>query len=1555
MVRKYWILIIISVLFCMTIESVLANGTSVRQSIITIARQQLGKPYVLGAAGPDSFDCSGLVNFSYNNSGISALQPDPHGPTAASLYNNYCDILSSEESLLPGDLVFYEDLTHVGIYTENDTVIDAEYYYSGGQLMALVAEHSWGWDSGWTKFGRVSSGNWPNNDNSWGNNPPIAHVGELSNHTYDQAIINAYNRNNGQSACGNPFDNGGGLYVHQWGPSNNGWLQDFRGGSYGWGAITRKDGVGTAYCIHGTIWDKWLALNGPWGDGGWPVSDEQAGNVSAVTGIVPRYVRLERGTINYHPSGAYAGKAFGVCGGIFDKYCAMGYSSSTLGIPISDEFDAARSPGGTTGRLNRFEGGSIYWCASYGPHPVYGSIGAQYESQGGTGGSLGFPTSDPYSYQGTTRQDFQGGFLLATAATSLKITGTTVSGSSVTLTWTPGTGDTYFKVWRDGVKLTATPLSGSTRSYTDTNAPAGEHVYTVWGNNGTRDTTSDSRTVTVGVAVGLNITDAAVSGSSVTLTWTPGTGDTCFKVWRDGVKLTATPLSGSTRSYTDKNVPTGQHLYTVWGNNGTRDTTSDSQTVTVGVVVGLSITDATVSGSSVTLTWTPGIGDTYFKVWRDGVKITPTPLSGSTRSYTDTNVPDGQHLYTVWGNNGTRDTTSDSLAVTVGAVVNLDITDATVDGSSVTLTWTPGTGDTYFKVWRDGVKITPTPLSGSTRSYTDNNVPDGLHTYVVWGNNGTQDTTSDNCTVTVGTLTALEITDATVDGSSVTLTWTPGNSDTYFKIWRDGVKITPTPLSGSTRSYTDTNVPDGQHLYTVWGNNGTRDTTSDSRTITVGTVTALEIIDATVNGSSVTLTWTPGTGDTCFKVWRDGVKITPTPLSGSTRSYTDTNVSDGLHTYVVWGNNGTRDTTSDDYTITVGTATTLEITDVTVSGSSVTLIWTPGTGDTCFKIWRDGVKLTATPLSGSARSYTDTSVPAGQHTYTVWGNNGTNDTTSDDYTVTIGTVTVLAITDARVDGSSVTLTWTPGTGDTCFKVWRDGVKLTTTPLSGSTRSYTDTSVPGGWHTYTVWGNNGSSDTTSDSATLSIGDVVGLIITDATVNGSSVTLTWTPGTGDTCFKVWRDGVKITPTPLSGSTRSYTDTNVPDGQHNYVVWGNNGTQDTTSDDCTVTVSLNVEAVADLQSAGIYQFSLPVSDLGHFGKQFTLRDCISDPDVVVDRNDATTGKNYQVWTWSAPAQAFVYGTLDDLLNPGQAYFVEISEPCTLTADGIDLSFNREVCLGWNLIGAPAESADITAILGKVRATSGPWIWDDTIPGYSLSSSLDPFGGYWLQVSMAGTLGFSQTTGSLTQNNMLPPTSPILTGFSDVLPANWAYDAINEMLWLGITGGSSNDAKPNKLGKVSKKMTFSTTGTVTRAQMAMFLVRAFNLDLPECPVALFGDVKTTDWANRYVEAVYQAGIMGSYAITKKGVTFSPKTKVTRAQFAIMLARAAGLSLPNPVTQVYTDVPTTLPGAAEIEALEALGIFDGQPGLTTQFRPTAYLTRAEMALYFHNLLNLTF
>jgi peptidoglycan DL-endopeptidase CwlO len=85
---------------------------------VATARAQLGKPYEWAAAGPDSFDCSGLTMYAWQSAGVSL----PHSSRAQ--YSSLPHVARNQ--LQPGDLVFFgSPIHHVGIYEGGGVMISA--------------------------------------------------------------------------------------------------------------------------------------------------------------------------------------------------------------------------------------------------------------------------------------------------------------------------------------------------------------------------------------------------------------------------------------------------------------------------------------------------------------------------------------------------------------------------------------------------------------------------------------------------------------------------------------------------------------------------------------------------------------------------------------------------------------------------------------------------------------------------------------------------------------------------------------------------------------------------------------------------------------------------------------------------------------------------------------------------------------------------------------------------------------------------------------------------------------------------------------------------------------------------------------------------------------------------------------------------------------------------------------------------------------------------------------------------------------------------------------
>ncbi|MEV0424968.1 NlpC/P60 family protein [Micromonospora sp. NPDC050495] len=100
---------------CPKIDGVVSSAA---RTAIKTACAQVGDPYVWGATGPNSFDCSGLTQYAYKAAGISLTH------FTGAQWNEGRHVSRSDAR--PGDLVFFgSDLHHVGLYLGNGVMVHA--------------------------------------------------------------------------------------------------------------------------------------------------------------------------------------------------------------------------------------------------------------------------------------------------------------------------------------------------------------------------------------------------------------------------------------------------------------------------------------------------------------------------------------------------------------------------------------------------------------------------------------------------------------------------------------------------------------------------------------------------------------------------------------------------------------------------------------------------------------------------------------------------------------------------------------------------------------------------------------------------------------------------------------------------------------------------------------------------------------------------------------------------------------------------------------------------------------------------------------------------------------------------------------------------------------------------------------------------------------------------------------------------------------------------------------------------------------------------------------
>ena len=105
------------------VEQTSTPSTNKVQAVIDLAHKQLGKPYVWGAEGPNSFDCSGLIYYVYKNAASITLPR-----TSSDQYS--AGVAVSRSNLKAGDLIFSStdgtgNITHVAIYVGYGQMIHA--------------------------------------------------------------------------------------------------------------------------------------------------------------------------------------------------------------------------------------------------------------------------------------------------------------------------------------------------------------------------------------------------------------------------------------------------------------------------------------------------------------------------------------------------------------------------------------------------------------------------------------------------------------------------------------------------------------------------------------------------------------------------------------------------------------------------------------------------------------------------------------------------------------------------------------------------------------------------------------------------------------------------------------------------------------------------------------------------------------------------------------------------------------------------------------------------------------------------------------------------------------------------------------------------------------------------------------------------------------------------------------------------------------------------------------------------------------------------------------
>ena len=247
--------------------------------------------------------------------------------------------------------------------------------------------------------------------------------------------------------------------------------------------------------------------------------------------------------------------------------------------------------------------------------------------------------------------------------------------------------------------------------------------------------------------------------------------------------------------------------------------------------------------------------------------------------------------------------------------------------------------------------------------------------------------------------------------------------------------------------------------------------------------------------------------------------------------------------------------------------------------------------------------------------------------------------------------------------------------------------------------------------------------------------------------------------------------------------------------------------------------------------------------------------------------------------------------------------------------------------------------------RAESTSLTLFSTNPSCSWTASSDSS---WLTIGSTSGTGTASVTVTLTPNftgvervgnitiggQVVPVTQwGTQQVFSDVVPTDYYFDAVNLLSAKNITAGCGNDD-------------YCPTVIVTRDQMAILIVRMVyngNDNFTYSPTPYFSDVPTTAFGFKWIQKLFELGITASCG----NGDYCPTLNVTRDQMAIFITRGrygSTTTFDYPGTPFFTDVPTYYFAFPWIQRLKVDGITGGC-GSTT-YCPTLPVSRADMALF---------
>lgn len=366
------------------------------------------------------------------------------------------------------------------------------------------------------------------------------------------------------------------------------------------------------------------------------------------------------------------------------------------------------------------------------------------------------------------------------------------------------------------------------------------------------------------------------------------------------------------------------------------------------------------------------------------------------------------------------------------------------------------------------------------------------------------------------------------------------------------------------------------------------------------------------------------------------------------------------------------------------------------------------------------------------------------------------------------------------------------------------------------------------------------------------------------------------------------------------------------------GNTGSSGSNGNTATNVITVeNGKAVAKLdntQSA----VSVLLTTIGELPFQVQAGSVIINMDKVFlaalkdqSRNDAGTKVEVQVKTVKETGSigSSLQGTVPLLKIAGQVYEIKVR---LIKADGSAIEVNQVT--GGVEITLPYVSTDIDQeLLGIYSYNETTKQWEYT--GGTVNTNASTLTVIIQHLSKYAVLEYHKT-------------------FNDVPASHWAARTLQILAAKHIVSGETDSL-------------FHPSVETTRAEFVALLVRALNLK-SSGDVGVFKDVKADAWYADSVQAAVKAGIVSGVAAD----LFAPNAKITRAEMAVLIARALGFKDDTSSSVDFADAKRIPVWAMPyVASIKKAGLIQGKG--QNLFEPQAFATRAEAAQLILSVINL--